>query len=75
MEFGCGQVDAVSAIYISTMVQSASFVLDVLTVFEGVSLTGPTVLDHEWDAIVELKSDLLGGTSLEAVGAWRRCRR
>lgn len=38
-----------------------------LTIFQGKSLARPAVLDHEWDAIVELKTDLLGGTRLEAV--------
>lgn len=38
-----------------------------LTVLEGVSLVGPAVLDHEWNAIIELQSDLLGSASLEAV--------
>lgn len=38
-----------------------------LTVLEGVALVRPAVLDDEWDAVVKLKSDLLGGTSLEAV--------
>ncbi|KAI3478178.1 hypothetical protein L1887_59907 [Cichorium endivia] len=38
------------------------------TVLEGIRLTRPAVLDHEWDAVIELQADLLGSTRLEANG-------